>query len=70
MVLVLVGSLALGATMIGESLPTGGLLAAAPDLAAFAVAIGGYGALFSLLERARPTGGAWAGLTTSIRFTP
>jgi ABC-2 type transport system permease protein len=70
-VLVLVGSLALDATMIGESLPTRGLLAAAADLAAFAVTIGGYAALFSSFssERGRPAAIA-AGLTTSIRFTP
>lgn len=42
--------------MIGESLSTAGLLAVAADLTAFAVAIGGYAALFSSFsnERGRP----------------
>lgn len=67
LVLVTVGSLALGAAMIGETLPAKGVLAVALELTAFAFAIGGYAALFSSFsnERGRPAALA-AGLTLAF----
>ncbi len=67
LVLATVGSLTLGATMIGEALPAKGVLAMTLNLTAFAVAIGGYATLFSSFsnERGRPAAMA-AGLTLAF----
>jgi ABC-2 type transport system permease protein len=62
-----VGSLALGASLVDETLDPGQLLALAVVLTAFAVAVGGYTVLLSSFskERGRPAGVA-AGLTLAF----
>ena len=56
-------SIAIGALLVGEDIPSGGLIAPAIVLASFCVAVGGYTLLFSSLVSSR---GAAAGLGAAV----
>lgn len=56
-------SVAVGAVLVGEEIPRGGLVAPAVVLASFCIAVGGYTVLFSSLVSSR---GAAAGLGAAV----